>query len=340
MPSSYLGLDVHKVRTQYCLMDPGGEILAEGNLPTETVAGVVPGSDCAVVLEATGSWHHAYDALCASGAAVKLAHPAHVKAIASARVKTDKIDARIFAHLLRCDLIPEAWAPPVRIRELRDLVRLRWRFVSQRTTAKNRISNLLARKCLRYDGTDLFGAGGRTWLAELPLDTHARTLTELLLASINEADAHVAALTDRLHELLDGDDELRLLMSIPGVGFITAATLLAELGDWRRFGSAAQVSAYFGIVPSVRASAAVAHYGRITRAASPHARRALVEAAHVAVRLPGPARARYASLARRRGKKVALVAAARVLLELSWTLLRRGEVFRAAGEQGEPVQMR
>lgn len=339
MPTYNLGLDVHKVRTQYCLMDPAGQILGEGNVPTEEVAGLVPGADCAVVLEATGSWHAAYDALCATGARVKLAHPSHVKAIASARVKTDKIDARILAHLLRTDLVPEAWAPPPDVRELRDLVRLRWRFVAQRTTAKNRISNLLARRCLRYEGSDLFGRRGRAWLAEAELDPHARALTELLLTSIAEADAHVCALTARLHELLDGDPELVLLQTIPGVGFLTAATLLAELGDPRRFRTAGQVSAYFGLVPRVRASADVAHYGRITRAGSPHARRALVEAAHVAVRLPGPVRDRYASLVRRRGKKVALVAAARVLLELSWTLLRRGEVFRADG-MGEPVQIR
>ena len=123
---------------------------------------------------------------------------------------------------------------------------------------------------------------------------------------------------------------MALLETIPGVGFLTAATLVAELGDVHRFARAAQVSAYFGLVPRVRASADVAHYGRITRAGSPHARRALVEAAHVAVRLPGPLRDRYLARARRRGKKVALVAAARELLELSWTLLIRGEVYRAA----------
>jgi len=339
MPTYNLGLDVHKVRTQYCLMDPAGKILGEGNVPTEAVAGLVPGADCAVVLEATGSWHAAYDALCATGAHVKLAHPSHVKAIASARVKTDKIDARILAHLLRTDLVPEAWAPPARTRELRDLVRLRWRFVAQRTTAKNRITNLLARRCLRYEGTDLFGRRGRAWLAEAELDPHARALVALLLTSIAEADAHVCALTARLHELLDGDPELALLETIPGVGFLTAATLIAELGDPRRLRTAGQASAYFGLVPRVRASADVAHYGRIPRAGPPPARRALVEAAHVAVRLPGPVRDRYTALARRRGKKVALVAAARVLLELSWTLLIRGEVFRADG-MGEPVQMR
>jgi len=107
MPTYYLGLDVHKVRTQYCLMDPTGEILREGKVPTQEAAGPIADADTAVVLEATGSWHFAYDALVATGAMVKLAHPARVKAIASARIKTDKIDARILARLLRTDLIPE-----------------------------------------------------------------------------------------------------------------------------------------------------------------------------------------------------------------------------------------
>jgi transposase len=330
MPTYYLGLDVHKVRTQYCLMDLGGEILSEGSVPTEEAPSLVPDVDTAVVLEATGSWHATHDALVATGARVKLAHPARIKAIASAKVKTDKIDARILTHLLRADLIPEAWAPPPCVRELRDLVRLRWRFVSQRTTAKNRITNLLARENLRYAGTDLFGRGGRKWLAALELPAHTRSLITLLFTSIDEADAHVISLTGRLHELLDANEDMHLLMSIPGVGFITAATLTAEVGDWNRFSSARQLSAYFGIIPSVRASGSVAKYGHITRAGSPHARRAIVEAAHTARKLPGPVRHHYLALVRRRGKKVALVAAARILLELSWTLLHKKEVFQAA----------
>ena len=114
------------------------------------------------------------------------------------------------------------------------------------------------------------------------------------------------------------------------MGFLTAATLLAELGDWRRFETARQVSAYFGIAPGVRASGGVVKRGHITRSGSCHARRALVEAAHVAVRLPGPLRSRYLRVAARRGRPVALVAAARCLCELAFILLTRGEVYRAA----------
>lgn len=330
MARYYLGLDVHKVRTQYCLLDRQGGIVREGSVPTEAVATLVDRPGLPVVLEATGHWCAAYDALQACGARVKLAHPARVKAIASARIKTDKIDARILAHLLRTNLIPEAWAPPQHIRDLRDLVRLRWAFISDRTGAKNRIHVLLAREGFRYPGSDLFGQRGRRWLDTLALRFHTRQLITALLAHLDAAGQHVKVLTMRLHEILDGDPSLDLLVSIPGVGFITAATLIAELGDWRRFPGPKQVAAYFGLVPRVRVSARRERYGHLTKSGSGHARRALVEAAHVAVRLPGPARHRYLSLVRRRGKKVALVAAARTLLILAWTLLLRGEVYQRA----------
>jgi transposase len=330
MSRYYLGLDVHKVRTQYCLVDQEGRIVREGNLPTEDVASLVELPGLPVVLEATGHWCAPYDALRASGGQVKLAHPARVRAIASARIKTDKIDARVLAHLLRTDLIPEAWAAPQDIRNLRDLLRLRWGFICDQTAAKNRIHVLLAREGLRFQGSDLFGRRGRRWLASLSLRPHVQELVSHLLQHLEETTRHVEALTERLHELLDADPAIHLLVTIPGVGFITAATLLAELGDWRRFRGPKQVAAYFGLVPSVRASASTARYGHLTKSGSSHARRVLVEAAQSAVRIPGPARHRYLSLFRRRGKKVAIVAAARTLLVLAWTLLINGEVYQRA----------
>ena len=132
------------MRTQYCLLDEDGCIVDEGNVATEDVTALIDRPEMAAVLKASGNWCAANDALGARGAEVKLAHPARVKAIASARVKTDKIDARVLAHLLRTDLIPEAWAPPQEIRDLRDLVRLRWGFISNLTKVKNRIHVLLA----------------------------------------------------------------------------------------------------------------------------------------------------------------------------------------------------
>lgn len=134
------------------------------------------------------------------------------------------------------------------------------------------------------------------------------------------------ALTCRLHELLDDNPALQLLMTIRGVGLIAAATLLAELDDWRGFRRPKQVAAYFGMVPTIRASAGTARYGHVTKSGSGHTRRVLVEEAHVAIRLPGPARRRY--LFRQRGKKVAMVASARTFLTSAQTLPMRGEVYR------------
>jgi transposase len=300
---------VHKVRTQYCLVDR---------------------AELAAVLEASGDWHAPYDTLCASGVPVKLAHPAPVKAIAAARIKTDRIDARILAHLLRTDLIPEAWASPPAVRELRDLVWLRWGFISARTQAKNRIHALLTRAGLRAPTSDLFERAGRQWLAAQPMGAHTRALVAHQLQHIEETTAHAEALTRALEGRRAGSPAREILQTMPGVGVITAATLLAELGDWRRFAGPKQVAAYFGLVPTVRASARAARYGQLTKQGSGHARRALVEAAHVAIRLPGPARVRYSAVLPGRGKKVALVAAARTVLVVAWTLLLRGERYRPA----------
>jgi transposase len=326
----YLGLDVHKAWTQFCQLDEEGAIVREGTLPTDEVTTLVDRPALPVVMEATGHWCSVYDALVAGGAEVKLAHPARVKAIASARIKTDKIDARILAHLLRTDLIPEAWAPPQHVRDLRDLVRLRWGFITDQTKAKNRIHVLLAREGLRFPGSDLFGRRGRAWLDQVDARSHTRDMIFHQLQHLDETVRHADALTKRLQEELKGEPAMHLLRTIPGVGFITAATLIAELGDWHRFEGPKQVAAYFGLVPSVRASARTAHYGHLTKSGSGHARRALVEAAHISIRMPGPARHRYLSLVRRRGKKVALVAAARTLLILAWTLLIREEVYQRA----------
>src|SRR5215212_11448021 len=174
MARYYLGLDVHQVRTQYCLVDGGGAVVREGSVPTEDVLTLVDRPDLAAVLEASGDWCAPYDTLRASGVAVKLAHPARVKAIAAARIKTDKIDARILAHLLRTDLIPEAWAAPQETRELRALVRLRWGFVSVRTQAKNRLHSLLRREGLRCPHTDLLGRAGQAGLHTADVRPHTR----------------------------------------------------------------------------------------------------------------------------------------------------------------------
>ena len=328
MPTYYLGLDVHKVRTQYCLMDPAGEILAEGSLPTER-SRRRPGG---LRRRPRGDRQ----------LAPHLRRPAQLRRRGEAGAPLAREGDRLGAREDRQDRRAHPRPPPAHRPRARGLGAAR----RGARAARPRAPPLALRRPAHH-GQEPHHQPARAPVPALrghrPLRQRRPRLARRARARRPQPHAHRAAARHhrrgRRPRLCAHGAAARAprrrprggpAQTIPGVGFLTAATLVAELGDPRRFCRAAQVSAYFGLVPRVRASADVAHYGRITRAGSPHARRALVEAAHVAVRLPGPLRDRYLARARRRGKKVALVAAARELLELSWTLLDRGEVYRAA----------
>ena len=159
MYQHYLGVDLHRRRSYVVLMDAQGNISDQRRLPNDAMLDYVaqlPESTFAV-LEATGNWSYMYDILEAGTDEVVLVHPRRVRAIAAARVKTDKIDATTLAHLARADLLPTAYAPPVKIRELRDLVRHRSKLVRERTRHKNRIHTILSKHNLHSPCTDLFG---------------------------------------------------------------------------------------------------------------------------------------------------------------------------------------
>jgi transposase len=142
----YLGVDLHRKRTYVVLMDSQGAICDQRRMTNAAMTDYVarlPANTFAV-LEATGNWSYMYDVLAAKLDTVVLAHPKRVRAIAAARIKTDRIDATIWAHLARADLLPIAYAPPVEVRELRELVRHRAKRVRERTRHKNRVHRVLA----------------------------------------------------------------------------------------------------------------------------------------------------------------------------------------------------
>src|SRR5512133_2753717 len=132
------------------------------------------GDEAKFALEATYGWEWLAQLLEDRGCELHLAHPLWTKAIAAARVKTDAVDARTLAHLLRTDLLPEAYIAPRELRDLRDLLRHRVVLTRMRSALKNRVHALLARQGVQPSHADLFGPGGRRFLAELPLREPAR----------------------------------------------------------------------------------------------------------------------------------------------------------------------
>jgi transposase len=290
------------------------------------------------VLEATGNALAIARILEPHVAEVVLAHAKHVRAISHAKVKSDKVDARVLADLLAADLIPAVWIGDERSRSLRRLVSRRRGLVKRRTQIKNEIAAVLHRNLKgRPPMADVFGVEGRRWLADQDLPIDERLTVDGCLRQLDFLGDELAQIDRVVAEQVVDDPGVRRLMTIPGVHVTTAATLVAVIGDIRRFPTARHLVGYLGLHPTVRQSGTgPARHGRTSKEGSAAARHVLVEAAWSATRTPGPLRAFAERTAARRGRHVAAVAVARKLAVLAWHLLTRGEDYAFA----QPGQVR
>jgi len=343
----YLGLDLHNRKTYAVLMDQHGELVDQREFPNEETTTylekVVPHETYAV-LEATRNWPFMYDLLTEHVARVELAHPKELKAISTAAVKTDQIDARVLAHLARLNFLPTAYAAPVETRDLRLYVRHREKRVQDRTQSKNRIHAVLASYNLRSPFTNLFGKAGRQWLQEI-LDSDllrpaAKRVIRDHLAQIDQLDEQIASLENDLVLTPEQHAAVKLLKSMPGVGPIIATTIVAEIGDVRRFNSPKALCNWAGLTPRIRSSAGITRHGHISKEGSPFLRTAMTQATMIASRISPRWRLVYENLSKRCGKKGARVAVARRLLTVAYYMLKRNQPYQedysqpSAGDRG------
>ena len=227
----YLGIDLHLKRTYMVLMDAKGEVIEKGRISNQEITKYlqekVP-QETYAVLEATRNWPFMYDLLNEHVQKVDLVHSKGVRAIATAAVKTDQIDASTLAHLARMNYIPKAYAASKEMRDLRQLLRHREWMVNQRTKAKNRINAALASYNLVSPVTDLFGVAGRAYLAEV-MEKELHPATRQVVAD------HLALLDhlgERIHSLEKSislnekqNHIVDILRSLPGVGRLIAYCL-------------------------------------------------------------------------------------------------------------------
>ncbi len=320
----YIGMDVHRKRTQLAILNEQGEELLNRNVPNDPgallplLAQVPRGAP--VVFEAAYGWGWLADLLAELGFDAHLAHAARCRAIATARLKNDRVDARTLAHLLRTNLLAEAWIAPKPIRDLRLLLRHRTALVRLRTALRNRIHAILADYGFQPSSA-LWSRRGRRVLEALPLPpVHRRVvdndlaLIDALAAPFTEVDAQI--LVQARHDL-----RVEALRRLPGIGPRTALILLAEIGDIARFPTARKLCAWAGLTPTVRNSDRRVRHGGISKQGSAWVRWALVEAAQRARRDPlfEPF---YLPIARRRGWRIATVAVARKLLTRCFYILQ------------------
>ena len=252
-----------------------------------------------------------------------MAHPLATKAIGAGRVKNDAIDAATLAQLLRTNLLPEAWIAPPEVRELRRLVRMRASLVRIRSRLKCQVHAICADAGIPVAASDLFGRKGRTGLETLVLPPVTASRLAAHLRLIDDVGREIIAADREIVAAFRGDDRVRRLLPIPGIGILNAATIVAEIGDVTRFPSAAHLASWAGLTPTERSSADHVRRGHISKQGSRWLRWTMVEAA---ARI-GTSRAaklhRFADpIADRRGTKIARVALARRILTLAFYALR------------------
>jgi transposase len=285
------------------------------------------GQPVQVAVEACGFWPAFREVVEPEVARLVLVHPQRVKAIASAKLKNDRVDSETLAHLLRCDLLPESWKADRETQARRQQVRLRATLVRQRTRLKNQVHAVLHQQGLRSPVTDLFGKRGRLWLAAVKLPVPARESVNVCLRLLDGYSEEIQKQNLQLSEKAKHDRRAEWLMTIPGIGECSAMMVLAEIGEIGRFHDKEALCSYAGLVPRVRESAGKAARGGITRQGSPWLRWMMVEAAQVATRSSPAARRYYERMLRKKHKHVARVALARKLLIAVYVLLHDGEVF-------------
>jgi len=341
--SVYVGIDVHRKRSQVAVIDPGGQVLANRNVPNgaepilKVIGGLPPGTPAAFEACYGTSW--LVELLEDYGFDPHLVHPSRCKAIASARLKNDKVDAAILAQLLRADLLPEAWIAPPAIRQLRALLRHRVALVRLRTRLRNRIHAIVADYGHDRSGGGYWTGPGRAWLASLSLPAVSRELVEDDLGLIDALQGRIDRLDWEIRQRARSDPRVKVLTELPGVGPFTALVILAEVGDISRFASARKLASWAGLTPTVRGSDRVAHYGHISKEGSVWLRWVLCEAAQTAKRSP-QFTATFQRIAKRRGKKIATTAVARKLLTRAWHLLTEADQAAAPQPAAPPTAAR
>jgi transposase len=291
----------------------------------------------AVVIEATTNAWVIYDLLVTLVGRAVVVHPAKVKLIAEARVKTDKIDVLTLAHLLRADMLPEVWVPPPHVRDLRALLSHRRRLVSLQTTAKNRLQSVLHRLNLRPPEGELFATKQREWWKALTLSATERLRVDQDLATLEHVGSQIAAIDAELRRLSTSElwaEQVPYLLQLPGIGMLTAMTILGAIGDITRFGAAKQLVGYAGLGAGVHDSGKSHRDKGITKQGRRDLRFVLIEAARTAVQTHPYWKREFARLAKRIGEHKAVVAIARKLLIVVWhVLMAKSADRRADAEQ-------
>ena len=338
----HAGLDLSRKKVDVCLLSDQGEHLDQLATPPDAdalrnLARRIEETHrqpvCAVVESMTGA-RLVHDTLEQEGWDVEIADAQRVKGLAPLACKTDKIDSLVLATLSHRDLVPAIWLPDPRVREERELARFRLHLVKHKSALKNRIHSTLINFGKPCPVTDLFGVEGRELLARLQVPEPWRGNVTASLELIDDLEDQIAEINTRLKEGHADHPYIPLLMSAPGIGWVLAFTIAAEIGEIERFASPEKLTGYTGLCPRVNQSGDKDCRGPLTKHGPRYLRWALLEATMHALKHPAYSE-RYQRnkrrLGKQRGAKVAQIDIARRLTHAIWHMLSRKEEFAPRG---------
>jgi transposase len=329
----YIGLDIHKKTISYCIKLQDGAVFRRGEIPAERKAlrqwlSKLPGR-WKGAMEATIFTGWIYDFLKPHACELKVAHPEMLKAITAAKKKNDRADSERIADLLRVNLLPECYMAPEEIRELRRILRYRTLIVRTAVKMKNKISGLLMEVGAPYNKKRLHG---RKYFDELlgkieDVPLSVIDLLQLSRASLEMFQSIQKRLIDTLRENEVIRDRVELLMTIPGVGEVTALTWVVEIGEVERFRTVRQAISYCGLCSAQKESAGKDQRGPISKKRNKHLQTVLIEAAKLAPKWNPQLAEIYTKEAARGNRNRATLAIARKLVAYMLAVDKRRSNF-------------
>ena len=328
----YVGIDLHKHFTHFAVINQNNEVVKRARVASrpEDILKFFAEFDGPVraAVEATRNWYWFYDLVEPLVESLQLVSPHKMRVIAESTVKTDRIDARVIAELLRANYLPTCYVPPQEVRQLRELLRQRAFVVTLRTKVKNRVHGLLDKLGIEHPFDNLFSGRGLEFLKSLKLDGAYQWELGQCLNLLEDLDKLEKASWRVIRKLSQDSKEATLLMTIPGIGHHNALLILAEIGDVSRFSSGEKLASYCGLIPSVHISERRVRYGQMTQQGNRWLRWVYVEAAHVARKKSLRLANLYQRVAAKKGPQKAIGAVARELAVISYYVLITREPFR------------
>ncbi len=334
MTTFSLGIDLHKEFAYWTLINADRNVLWHGKVPTtveDTVNSLallpVPREECRAAIEPVNQWGWYSELLESQGVSVALASPLHVGLIAKNRLKHDKIDSKILAELLQTGYLPESYLAPRDTRDMRELVRTHISLVHMQTSVKNRIHAAVDKHGLQHEFTDLVGKGGMRWLSKQEMRPVYRLETDALVRMLVNIREELKGIDVAIMARAKRDPDTVILETIPGIGYLTALIIKAEVGCFERFPSPGHLASYAGLVSSSHSSGGKIRLGPITKTGSRTLRWAMIETAQRVNPSWGRLWKFYEKIKLKKGNKTARTALARKMLVLAWYLIRKKEGY-------------